>query len=280
MSKQYLVTTEWLAEHLNDSAVRVVDIRGKVLPATEPPPHYHSHRADYVQSHIPGAVFIDWTTDIVEPGSASYDIANPERFAELMSRLGIGDQTLVVAYDDAEGMFAARLWWTLRYYGHETVAVLDGGWQAWVAEGRPVTDNLPHIEPVAFAARPQLELNTNAREILARQPLLLDVRSPQEYAGETSRATRHGRIPGALNLPRKQLLADDGRLLPPDQLREKFEAAGLRLDADEIVTYCNSGVSASFALLALAQIGVDHARVYDGSWKDWANNTDNPITGG
>jgi len=277
---EWLVTTEWRPEHLDDPTVRIVDIRGKVLPASEPPPHYFSHHADYEQSHIPGAVFVDWTTDIVEPGSPSYDIANPQRYADLMSQLGVSDETFVVAYDDAQGMFAARLWWTLRYYGHDAVAVLDGGWQQWTAGQRPVTDSIPEIASATFTPRPQPTLHADAQRISARHPQLLDVRSPQEFAGETSRASRKGHIPGAVNVPRKQLLREDGRLLEPDMLRARFQEAGLKLDAGDIVIYCNSGVSASFALLALAQIGVERAQVYDGSWKDWANDTVNPITDG
>ena len=108
MSNNSLVTTWWLAEHLTDDNLRVIDIRGHVLPASEPPPHYFNHYDDYEISHIPGAVFIDWITDIVEPDSPTYDIANPERYADLMSKSGIGDDTMVVVYDDANGMFAAR----------------------------------------------------------------------------------------------------------------------------------------------------------------------------
>lgn len=277
MSK-WLVTTEWLAEHLQDDKLRIVDIRGKVLPATEPPPHYYSHRDDYLTSHIPGAVFVDWTTDIVEPGSPSYDIANPERYAALMSERGIGDDTLVVAYDDAQGMFAARMWWTLGYYGHDAVRVLDGGWQKWLAENHPVTDVIPQPESATFTPRVNAGLHSTAEEIRQHQPMLLDVRSPQEFAGEASRASRTGRIPGSVNVPRKQMLRDDGRLLEPEHLRETFRVAGLDLSYSGIVTYCNSGVSASFALLALEQVGVVNASVYDGSWKDWANNSDNPVS--
>ncbi|MCA9913892.1 MAG: sulfurtransferase [Anaerolineae bacterium] len=276
MSK-WLVTTDWLAQHLQDTNLRIVDIRGKVLPATEPPPHYYSHRDDYLLSHIPGAVFVDWTTDIVEPGSPSYDIANPDRYAALMSELGIGDDTFVVAYDDAQGMFAARMWWTLRYYGHDSVAVLDGGWQKWLAENHPVTDQIPARRRATFTPRLNSALNATAADIRREQPMLLDVRSPQEFAGEASRATRKGRIPGSVNVPRKQMLREDGRLLEADQLRGKFQAAGLDLSNPGIVTYCNSGVSASFALLALEQIGIESASVYDGSWKDWANNLENPV---
>lgn len=274
-----MVSTAWLAGHLHDPALRIVDIRGRVLPATEPPPHYFSHRDDYEKSHIPGAVFIDWTTDIVDPGSPTYDIASPARYADLMSHLGIGDETMVVAYDDANGMFAARLWWSLNFYGHDQVAVLDGGWQKWLAEKHPVTDAIPQPEPATFTIRENSTLRATADSILKRSEstLIWDTRSEKEYRGEASRANRMGRIPGALNLPRKQLLNDDGRLPDAATLRQKLRAAGLDPDAPEIIIYCNSGVSASFGLLALRQAGSQAGVVYDGSWKDWANDEVKPV---
>ena len=140
-----IVSTEWLSEHLNDENLRIVDIRGNVLPASQPPPHYFSHRNAYDESHIPNAVFVNWMVDIIEPDSPSNDVASPERFAELMGKLGIGNDTTVIAYDDKDSMFASRLWWALRYYGHEKVYVLDGGWKKWVAENRPTNNQIPNI---------------------------------------------------------------------------------------------------------------------------------------
>src|SRR5262245_38015114 len=119
MSNSPLVTTQWLYEHLSDSNLRIVDIRGHVAPASDPLPHYFNHQADYDQSHIPGAVFVDWVKEITDPNDPRHaQIAKPDRYAAVMSRLGITPETLVVGYDDAEGMFAARLWWSLNYYGH------------------------------------------------------------------------------------------------------------------------------------------------------------------
>src|SRR5690242_9026350 len=117
MSENVLVSTEWLQAHLNDANLRIVDIRGHVLPASQPTPHYFNHAEDYVKSHIPGAVFIDWVKEITDPNDPRHaQIAQPERYSEAMRRAGIGDETFVVAYDDAAGMFAARLWWSLNYY--------------------------------------------------------------------------------------------------------------------------------------------------------------------
>jgi len=275
----HLVTTEWLASHLQDDNLRIIDIRGKVLPASQPPPHYFSHRAAYEQSHIPGAAFVDWTVDIVDPASASYDIAPPEQYAALMRRLGVSDDTFVVAYDDAGGMFASRLWWTLRYYGHENAAILDGGWHKWTAENRPTTSDVPTIQPVDFQPEPHDAIRATAEDILARSDdtILVDVRSITEYSGEASRAARKGRIPGAVNLSRRSLLTDDMTLLPLDVIREKLAQIGVTNEAENVIVYCNSGVSASFVMLAMHEAGIQQVSMYDGSWKEWGNDASKPI---
>jgi thiosulfate/3-mercaptopyruvate sulfurtransferase len=281
MTRHPLVTTEWLQAHLGDDNLRIVDIRGHVIPPTEPLPHYFNHYEDYVKSHIPGAVFVDWVHEITDPADPRHArIAPPERFAEVMSRCGIGDESFVVAYDDAAGMFAARLWWALNYYGHPSVAVLDGGWNKWIAEGRPITAALPTIAPAIFTPRPQPEWIRTGDQVMARlhsSTRLVDVRSPQEFSGEWSRAKRAGHIPGAVNVPRQSLVAPDGTLLPPEALRARFAEAGIDESAPEIVTYCNAGVSASFGLLALRVAGFDNSANYDGSWKEWGNDDRRPI---
>jgi thiosulfate/3-mercaptopyruvate sulfurtransferase len=255
-----------------------------VAPPTDPLPHYFNHRADYDLSHIPGAAFVDWVREITDPDDPHHaQIAKPDRYAAAMSRAGIAENSFVVAYDDAQGMFAARLWWSLNYYGHTQVAVLDGGWQKWLAEGRPVTSAASAIPPTPFVARPRPEWKRTAAQVLHNLPafaegqkLLLDARSPAEFGGQASRAKRAGHIPGASNLPRTALNNPDGTLLPADQLRAKFEALGVREDS-EVVTYCNGGVSASYALLALRIAGFGNSANYDGSWKEWGNDETKPM---
>ncbi len=281
MAEHLLVTTDWLQARLNDDHIRIVDIRGHVIPPTEPPPHYFNHYDDYVKAHIPGAVFVDWVHEITDPADPRHArIAPPERFAAVMGRCGIGDDTFVVAYDDAASMFAARLWWALNYYGHARVAVLDGGWNKWVTEGRPVTAAVPAIAPAHFTPRPQPAWIRTGDQVMAglgSQTKLVDVRSPQEFNGEQSRARRAGHIPGAVNLPRPLLTAPDGMLLPPETLRARFAQVGVDGSAPEIVTYCNAGVSASLGLLALRVAGFANSAVYDGSWKEWGNDDSRPI---
>jgi thiosulfate/3-mercaptopyruvate sulfurtransferase len=281
MTESLLVTTQWLHDHLNDPNVRIVDIRGHVISASEPPPHYFNHHADYAQAHIPGAVFVDWVHEITDPGDPRHaQIAQPQRYAEVMRRNGIGPDTLVVAYDDASGMFAARLWWSLKYYGHDKVVVLDGGWPKWVAEGRPTSAEVPQYPPSQFEARPNRALYRSGDQVQAAlnsDTILMDVRTPEEFAGKSARAARKGHIPGAVNQPRTNLVAADGTLLPPDVLRERLGAVGISADTPEVVVYCNGGVSASYGLLALHAAGITQAAVYDGSWKDWGNNPNRPI---
>jgi thiosulfate/3-mercaptopyruvate sulfurtransferase len=276
-----LVPTSWLAKHLNDKNLRIIDSRGKVLPATQPPPHYFSHREDYQKSHIPNAVFVDWTVDIIEPDSPSNDVASPERFADLMGELGIDADTLVVIYDDAASMFAARLWWALQYYGHERVFVLDGGWKKWIAEDLPIDALVPQFEKKTFAPHVNQSLKATADDILATLESgsiqLVDVRSPKEFAGEASRAESMGHIPGAINLPRKTMVAEDATLLSKDDLIAHFSNLEISLDAPNTVIYCNSGVSASYGRLAMLVAGATNVCVYDGSWKEWGNDASKPI---
>lgn len=277
-----LVSTQWLHDHLHDSNLRVIDIRGHVLPAGAPLPHYYSHRADYDANHIPGALFVDWTRDITDPDSPNgTQIARPDVYAALMSRLGVGADTFVVAYDDAGGMLAARLWWTLNVYGHTQAAVLDGGWTKWTAENRPVTAEVPDVTPAIFTPRYDPTLRRTIDQVQAalekQSTALLDVRTVEEFTGQTSRARRMGHIPGALNFPRAQMLAPDSTLLPLERLRARFTELKLNNHDGEIIVYCNSGASASFGLLALRAAGITNATVYDGSWKEWGNDEARPI---
>lgn len=276
-----LVSTLWLHQNLGMPNLRIIDIRGHVLPASEPLPHYFSHRAAYDAAHLPGAVFVDWITDITIAGPAKMQIAPPETFAALMSKLGVDAQTFVVVYDDADGMFAARLWWALNYHGHTSAAVLDGGWQKWIAEDRPITDESPRIPVTRFEPKLNPSLRVTADEVAARLNTgtkLIDFRSADEFNGITSRAKRYGRLPGAINLPRATLTSADGVLLPDGVLQDTLLAADVNPE-DHLVLYCNSGVAASYGMLALRAAGYQNITLYDGSWKDWGNDETRPVEG-
>lgn len=283
-----LVTTDWLAANINNPKVRVVDIRGLVLPPTDPKPHYFPKYEDYRAGHIPGAVFIDWTRDIVDlDNPVPAQVAPPAKIASLFGHLGIGDDTLVVAYDDDFLKFAGRLQWVLRYYGHTSVWILDGGFVKWQAEGRPVSQASPTPAQAVFTPRPQPALRRTAEEVLAALPdvgtstLLLDARSPEEFAGVVSRAVRGGHIPGAVNVYYRDLVSGpDQTFAAPEALRARFAAAGVDVDSlngHEVISYCNGGVSATPVAIAVELLNGLHPAIYDGSWNEWGNDREKPI---
>jgi thiosulfate/3-mercaptopyruvate sulfurtransferase len=281
-----LVSTEWLAAHLDHPQVRVVDIRGKVLPPTEPKPHYFARHEDYAAGHIPGAVYIDWTRDIVDlDDTVLVQVAPPEKIATLFGNLGIGDDTFVVAYDDAFSMFAGRLLWVLRYYGHERAAILNGGIVKWLAEGRSLATEMPNYPAATFTPRPQPHMRKTADQVLAslgsETAQLIDARSSKEYHGEESRAARGGHIPGAANLFYRDLVTGpDQTYASVDELRARFTAAGIELDSlgeREVIAYCNGGVSATPVGVAMELATGKRTALYDGSWNEWGNDESKPL---
>jgi thiosulfate/3-mercaptopyruvate sulfurtransferase len=282
--ERLLAETGWLADHLRDPRLRLVDIRGIIRAPTAPQPWYLANREAYDASHIPGSVFVDWLRDIVDLAApVKMTVAGPAAFATLMSRLGVGDEHAVVVYDDS-GHLAPRLWWALNYYGHPDVRVLNGGWTKWLAEGRPVTAAVPAYPPARFTARVQPEWRVAADEVRARlqdpTAALVDCRSPAEYRGELGRGEKTGRIPGAVNLPVGRLMEGQHHVWRSDaELRALFQEAGVGPDR-EVLTYCNAGVSASIGLLGAKLLGYPRARNYAGSWYDWEHDSTNPITSG
>lgn len=271
---------EWLVQRLDDPGIRVVDIRGIIKAPDAPKPWYLPQREAYQQGHIPGAVFVDWTQDIVEPtASIHMTLAGPQRFKALMERLGIGDGHQVVIYDDS-GSIAPRLWWALNYYGHPRVRLLNGGWTRWVAEGRPVTSAGPAHPPATFTPMIQPAWRVGSGDVSAAmgdpRVVLLDCRSPKEFKGEIGRGARKGRIPGAVNVPSGSLLQGQHKTWKPEpEIQKIFEAAGVGLDR-RVITYCNAGVSASVGLFALKLLGHPDVANFAGSWYEWEANPDNP----
>jgi thiosulfate/3-mercaptopyruvate sulfurtransferase len=284
-----LAQTEWLAEHLDVPDLRVVDIRGYVkkrdLGNARQEAEYLAARDEYEEAHVPGAVYVDWTRDIIDPDDpVPAQISPLDRFAALMGSLGIGDGTHVVVYDHAGGQFSTRLWWVLTYYGHDRVSVLDGGWKKWTAEGRLTTAEVPTLEPAAFTPRPRPELRAEAGEVLAASrggnAFILDARDEGQYTGAVARGEgRAGRIPGAEHLHADTLLdPKSGTFRPDRELDEKLREAGVPEDRDEpVVAYCNGGVAATVPLFALHRLGYRNLANYDGSWNEWGTREDLPV---
>jgi thiosulfate/3-mercaptopyruvate sulfurtransferase len=271
-----LVTTAWLAEHLGEEGLVVVESDEDVLL--------------YDTGHIPGSVRIDWHLDLNDPVTRDY--VDGERFAELMGQNGIGRDTTVVLYGDKSNWWAAYALWVFTLFGHPDVRLLNGGRAAWVAEGRPMTREAPRREPAEYPVvqRDDSRVRAFKEDVLAHlgRPLV-DVRSPGEYSGELLHmpdypqegAVRGGHIPGAANVPWGRAAAEDGRFRPRDELEELYlDEAGLSPD-DEVVAYCRIGERSSHTWFVLTHLlGFPHVRNYDGSWTEWGNAVRVPVARG
>ncbi|MHB8416928.1 MAG: sulfurtransferase [Myxococcales bacterium] len=272
MNRTPLVSAEWLRAHLDDPGLRVVDVRWRLGQPG-------AGRRLYQAGHLPGAVYLDVDGDLAGPpgsGPGRHPLPSPERFAQAMEREGVGDETRLVAYDDQNGAIAARLWFLLRYFGHETGAVLDGGLAAWTG---PLTADHPRPPPRRFTARPRPELVADRAAVAGGGALLLDARAPERYRGELEPIDpRAGHVPGARSAPFAGNIGPEGRFLPPEALRRRFAELGAA-PGREVIAYCGSGVTACCNLLALELAGVP-AKLYEGSWSDWSSDPAAPVATG
>jgi len=275
-----LLSTTELASHLSDAGWRIADCRFELGKP-------EAGRTAYAAGHIPGAVFVDLERDLsaaIGPATGRHPLPRIDEFAETLGRLGIGNDTEVVCYDGGSGAFAARLWWMLRWVGHDAVSVLDGGLAAWTAEGRTLSTVEPSSGTVHFTPRPRPEMALDTADVeraLARGDVLVDVRGAERYAGVTEPIDAvAGHVPGAVNLPYTQNLDASGRFRGREELaalwRERTAAGAGRAP----ICMCGSGVTACQGLLALEAAGVPGGRLYAGSWSEWIRDPARPVARG
>lgn len=276
MSDHPLVTTQWLADHLESPDLAVIN-------AWMPPVTHPDAPAIYPHAHVPGAVFFD-VNDICDKNSdLPHMLPQPHVFSSAMRKLGIGDGQTIVVYDDFGFYSAPRVWWTLRTMGAERVFVLDGGFPKWRAENRPVSDDVPRKPQSHFTSRlnhgavADLAEMRNTIQSASRQ--VLDARSEDRFSGsapEPRAGLKLGHMPTALNLPFSQLINESGTFRTKDELEQLYREAGVDLDRP-VTTTCGSGVTAAILTLGLTILGVRDLALYDGSWTEWGGRDDTEI---
>jgi thiosulfate/3-mercaptopyruvate sulfurtransferase len=275
-----LVSTAWLAAHLRDPDLRILDASWYLPDAGR------NARAEYMSAHIPGARFFDIDEMSDHRSALPHMAPPPEKFISRMRAMGIGDGHQVVVYDGAGLFSAARVWWTFRLMGKVDVAVLDGGFPKWRAEGREMEDMPPVIRDRHMTVQRQAGLVKDVTQVANAAKLgsaqIVDARSAARFAGEAAEpraGLRSGHIPGARSLPFGQVLNADGTMKAGDALRAAFEGAGIDL-ARPVITTCGSGVTAAILSLGLERLGHRNHALYDGSWAEWGMYDDLPIARG
>ncbi|HXV04789.1 MAG TPA: sulfurtransferase [Solirubrobacterales bacterium] len=273
-AKDVLVETDWVAEHLDDDSIRIVEV--------------DENPALYAQGHIPGAIGFDWKLDLQD--QVRRDFLGPEDFGALMGSRGISNDHTVVLYGDRNNWFAAYTYWYFRYYGHDKVKLVNGPREKWVAEGRETSAEVPGYPPATFEAKHGdntiRAFRDEVRTAIDSPTRLVDVRSPQEYSGELiamagyeqEGAQRAGHIPGAASVPWAQAVNEDGTFKAADELRELYESKGV-IDGDSpVIAYCRIGERSAHTWFVLHELlGRDDVKNYDGSWTEWGNLVGMPI---
>ncbi|MGI8513121.1 MAG: sulfurtransferase [Solirubrobacteraceae bacterium] len=272
-AKDVLVDTAWLEEHLDDDAIRIVEV--------------DENPALYEEAHVPGAIGFDWKKDLQD--QVRRDFLAPADFGELFGSRGVSNDHLIVLYGDRNNWFAAYTYWYLKYYGHDKVKLLNGPREKWIGAGRPPTTELPaHAAATFSAGEGDDAIRAKRDEVFAAldaDTKLVDVRSPQEYSGELismvgyeqEGAQRSGHIPGAASIPWAQAVNEDGTFKSADELSELYSGKGV-LDGPEIIAYCRIGERSAHTWFVLHELlGRDDVRNYDGSWTEWGNLVDVPI---
>lgn len=283
---EYLVETDWLAAHLDDPSLRIFDCT--IVVRDDQAQQGQGYRVEsgyqtWRQGHIPGSGFADLVTDLSDPnGRFPFTVPSSERFAEMMSRYGVGEGTRVILYDAFMNVCAARLWWLLRAFGFDNAAILNGGWTKWTKEGRPISTAPVAYPPTQFVARPRPQLIAQKPEVLAaiNQPgtLLVNALSPEDFAGAAPpRYSRPGHIPSSVNVPFLSLVDPETHAyLPEEQLRAKFATVEATTQ-QKVITYCAVGFTACSDAFVLSLLGVENLAMYDGSLTEWTADPTMPM---
>lgn len=276
--KDSIVSTDWLAEHINEDHVRIVDCRFQLGSP-------NAGKDAYDHGHIPKAIYFDLEKDLSAPigeHGGRHPLPDIATLANKLGNSGIGNQHLIIVYDDQGGMFAARFWWLLRYMGHNQVAILDGGYSKWVNEGRSITTEAPHFVATQFIPHVQPELlvdmETVRQNIAKSDVLIIDSRDHKRFTGEEETIDPvAGHIPSAVNYFWKGVLNAEGQWKTEEELKDHF--AQIPHD-QQLIVYCGSGVTACPNVLALERAGYKNVKLYAGSWSDWISYKENPIAKG
>jgi thiosulfate/3-mercaptopyruvate sulfurtransferase len=273
-----LCSVDELARHLDDANWVICDCRHDLAD-------YSAGRRAYGEAHIPGARFLHLDEDLSGPKTGRngrHPLPHPQTFALRLGALGIDNGKQVVAYDSSGGYYAARLWWMLRWIGHASAAVLDGGWDSWSRAGLPVTSDTPEVQATSYTARPRPNLAVDAELIAAHlhdgKVSVVDARSPDRFRGENETLDPvAGHIPGARNRFFKTNLDSEGRFKPTAVLRQEFESLLGETGASQVVHQCGSGVTACHNLLAMEHAGLSGSRLFPGSWSEWVSDRSRPV---
>jgi len=274
MMKESVVSADWLLNYLDDPNVVIVDCRFQLSDPSW-------GRKQYEISHIPGAFYLDLNQDLASPvqkHGGRHPLPDPNSLGEKLAQMGINfNQTAVIAYDDSRFAFAARLWWLLRYLGHDQVAVLDGGWKMWQKAGYPVSADLPSPQAGSFTPQLRKDWVVDREEVKAcqedKKAVIIDSRDADRYRGEREPIDPiAGHIPTAVNFPWQEVTNEEGKLHPPEKQRQRWLEGNSGIAADpEKIVYCGSGVTACVNLLSLHLAQIPHGKLYAGSWSDWCS---------